>query len=72
MTENEMHGWHHQFIGHESEQTPGDNKGQKLYGLTEAEDSKERWQEYTKELYNRVLTMPKPLTGWITINCGKF
>ena len=26
--EDEMVGWHHQFNGHESEQTPGDSDGQ--------------------------------------------
>ena len=64
--------------------------------LTEAEDIKKRWQEYTEELYKKpeiklptsagsskkqessrktsisaLLTMPKPLTVWITINCRK-
>ena len=28
MTENEMVGWHHQFNGHEFEQTLGDSEGQ--------------------------------------------
>ena len=28
MTEDEMVGWHHQFNGHEFEQTPGDSEGQ--------------------------------------------
>ena len=28
MTENEMFGWHHQLIGHEFEQTPGDGEEQ--------------------------------------------
>ena len=28
MTEDEMVGWHHQFNGLKSEQTPGDSKGQ--------------------------------------------
>ena len=28
MTEDEMVGWHHQFNGHESEQTLGDSEGQ--------------------------------------------
>ena len=28
MTEGEMVGWHHQFNGHEFEQTPGDGEGQ--------------------------------------------
>ena len=27
-TEDEMFGWHHQFSGHESEQTLGDSEGQ--------------------------------------------
>ena len=30
-------------------------KGQKWYGLTEAEDIKKRWQEYTEELYKKDL-----------------
>ena len=28
VTENEMVGWHHRLIGHESEQTPGDSERQ--------------------------------------------
>ena len=28
MTEDEMAGWHHQFNGHELEQTPGDGEAQ--------------------------------------------
>ena len=28
MTEDEMVGWHHQFNGHEFEQTLGDDEGQ--------------------------------------------
>ena len=28
MTEDEMVGWHHQFNGHEFEQTPGDSEKQ--------------------------------------------
>ena len=28
MTEDETVGWHHQFNGHEFEQTPGDSEGQ--------------------------------------------
>ena len=30
MIENEMVGWHHQFNGHEFEQTQGDSEGQLL------------------------------------------
>ena len=29
MTEDEIVGWHHQFNGYESEQTPGDSEGQR-------------------------------------------
>ena len=29
MAEDEIVGWHHQFIGHELGQTPGDGKGQR-------------------------------------------
>ena len=29
-------------------------------------------QEFQKNIYSASLTMPKPLTVWITINCGKF
>ena len=38
-----MVGWHHQFDGHECEQTPGDNEGQRRlacfspWGLKESE-----------------------------------
>ena len=28
--------------------------------------------EFQKNIYFCLLTMPKPLTVWITINCGKF
>ena len=31
------------------------DKGQKWYDLTEAEDIKKRWQEYTEELYKKDL-----------------
>ena len=29
-------------------------------------------REFQKNIYFALLTMPKPLTVWITINCGKF
>ena len=28
-------------------------------------------REFQKNIYFALLTMPKPLTVWITINCGK-
>ena len=35
-------------------------------GLTEAEDTKKRWQDYTKELYKRDLNVPDNHNGVIT------
>ena len=42
MTEDVMVGWHHQFNGHEFEQTPGDGEGQEawhaaVHGVTESQ-----------------------------------
>ena len=44
----------------------GLNKGQKWYGLTETEDIKRRWQEYTKELYKKDLNDPDNHNGVVT------
>ena len=46
----------------------GQNKRQKQYGpnLTEAEDIKKRWQEYTEELYKKDLNDPDSHDGAIT------
>ena len=32
----------------------------------------EKAREFQKKIYFALLTTPKPLTVWITINCGKF
>ena len=32
----------------------------------------EKAREFRKTSISALLTIPKPLTGWITINCGKF
>ena len=32
----------------------------------------EKVREFQENIYSALLTMPKPLTVWITINCGKF
>ena len=32
----------------------------------------EKAREFQKNIYFSLLTMPKPLTVWTTINCGKF
>ena len=42
------------------------NKRQKLYDLTEAEDIKKRWQEYTEELYKKDFHDPHNPDGVIT------
>ena len=44
----------------------GFDKGQKWYDLTEAEDTKKRWQEYTEELYKKHLQEPDNHNGVIT------
>ena len=31
----------------------------------------EKAREFQKNIYSALLAMPKPLTVWITINCGK-
>ena len=43
----------------------GLNKGQKWQDLTEAEDIKKRWQEYTEELYKKDLHDPDSHDGVI-------
>ena len=32
----------------------------------------EKAREFQKNIYSALFTMPKPLTVWITRNCGKF
>ena len=55
----------------------GHNKGQKCMDLTEAEDIKKRWQEYTEELYKKDLHDPDNHNGLIThlepdiLECGQ-
>ena len=34
--------------------------------------SYKKQEDYRKTSISALLTMPKPLTVWITINCGKF
>ena len=40
----------------------GTIKDRKIKGITEAEDIKKRWQEYTKELYKKILNDPDNLS----------
>ena len=32
----------------------------------------EKAREFQRNIISALLTMPKPLTVWLTINCGKF
>ena len=45
---------------------PSDALLQRGMDLTEAEDIKKRWQEYTEELYNKDLHVPDNHDGVIT------
>ena len=45
-----MVGWHHQLSGHESEQTPGDSKGQRILACCHPQGHKE--SETTERLNN--------------------
>ena len=44
----------------------GTKKDRNNMDLTEAEDIKKRWQEYTEELYKKYLNNPDKQTGVIT------
>ena len=46
--------------------TMGSKKNRNGMDLTEAEDIKKRWQEYTKELYRKSLNDPDNHDGMIT------
>ena len=50
-------------IFHEKMCSIKDRNGMKL---TEAEDNKKRWQEYTEELYNKILHNPDNHNSMIT------
>ena len=43
------------------------NKGKKSKDITEAEEIKKRWQEYTEELYKKALNNPDNHSGVITL-----
>ena len=42
----------------------GTIKGRNSKDLTEADKIKKRWQEYTKELYKKVLITQKTMKAW--------
>ena len=43
------------------------DKGQSGMDLRESEDIKERWQEYTEELYKMIFTTQIIMTVWLLI-----
>ena len=43
------------------------DKGQNGMDLRESEDIKERWQEYTEELYKMIFTTQIIMTVWLLI-----
>ena len=40
--------------------------------LSTSAESRKKQEHSRKTFISALLTMPKPLTLWITINCGKF
>ena len=63
-----------QYVNHE---LPGVQAGFSKGRGTRDQIANIRWiikkaREFQKTSISALLTMPKPLTVWITINCGKF
>ena len=44
----------------------------KIYVPNIGAGSSKRQESFRKTFISALSSMPKPLTGWITINCGKF
>ena len=61
-----------QYVNHElPDVQAGFRKGRGSRGQIAAGSSKKQ-ESSRKTSISALLTMPKPLTVWITINCGKF
>ena len=61
MTEDEMVGWHHRLNGHESEQAPGDSKGQGGLECCSPRGGKE--SDMTEQLNNNT-TISQAKAAW--------
>ena len=63
-----------QYMNHEHPDVQaGFRKAEKLeIKLSTSTGSSKKQESYRKTSFSALLTMPKPLTVWITINCGKF
>ena len=79
--------WYHRLDGHGFGWTPGVGDGQGglaccgLWGCKESDMTEQlNWTDWSskkqessrKTSTSTLLTMPRPLTVWITTNCGKF
>ena len=63
-----------QYVNHELPDVQADfrkGRGTKIKLPTSAGSWKKQ-ESFRKTSISALLTMPKPLTVWITINCGKF
>ena len=63
-----------QYMNHEfSDAKAGFRKGRGIRDqICNIAGSSKKQESSRKTFISSLLTMPKPLTGWITINCGKF
>ena len=63
-----------QYVNHElPEVQAGFRKGRGTRGqIANIHWIMEKAREFQTNIYFALLTMPKPLTVWITTNCGKF
>ena len=63
-----------QYVNHELPHVQtGFRKGRGTrYQLTNICWIMEKAREFQRNIYSALLIIPKPLTVWITINCGKF
>ena len=63
-----------QYVNHElPDVQAGSRKGRGTRGqIANIHWTIEKAREFQKNTVTTLLTMPKPLTVWITINCGKF
>ena len=63
-----------QYMNHElPDVQAGLRKGRRTRDqITNIRQIVKKTREFQKKFYSALLTMPKPLTVWITINCGKF
>ena len=69
-----LQAWLQQYVNRElPDVQAGFRKGRRIrYQIANILWIIEKAREFKKKFISALLTMPKPLTVWITINCGKF